>query len=194
MRKLLIAASAAALLYMGIAPAQAQAPACSDRGICQVDPARARAVTKAPRTDMRVLTPKAPKAKRVSGRPLAVVKSGLLDDFGLFTQPVVQKLQKAGYQVERRPWWFPESDARPVALAVGHSMGGSAVLTCPRGTCVRVVSIDPPRMNPGCRSGNCDNYHSPYNPIGGGSARGARNHRIPAGHLRAPIYVLPHLP
>jgi hypothetical protein len=130
------------------------------------------------------------KPVRAPGRQIAVVKSGLFDDLGIFTAPVVSKLQKQGYQVERRPWWWPEPDSRRVALAAGHSLGGSAVLTCPDGTCKRVVSIDPPRMNPGCRSGNCDNYYSPLNPIGGGSARGARNHRIPPGHLLAPIHVL----
>lgn len=122
----------------------------------------------------------------------AVVRSGLLDDFGLATTPVVSKLQRQGYSVSRVPWWWPVSGK--VDLMVGHSMGGSMALLCPKSQCKRVVTIDPPRMNAGCRKGGgCTNYYNRYNFPGGGYVRGAANKSIGWGHLSAPWKVAPVL-
>lgn len=127
-----------------------------------------------------------------AGQRTAVVRSGLLDDFGLATTPVVSKLQKQGYKVTRVPWWWPVSGK--VDLMVGHSMGGTVAMRCPKSQCKRVVTIDPSRMNAGCRpGGGCTNYYNPANFPGGGSVRGATNKRIGWGHLTAPWKVAPVL-
>lgn len=125
----------------------------------------------------------------------ALVRSGLLDDFGVFTRPVEDGLRKQGYKVTRKPWWKP--DTGRYTVAAGHSKGADAVL---RDNARLIIAIDPTLANPGCPNGReCVAYVGRANKFplivccGGYEVRGAKNIPIGWGHTRAPSIALPQI-
>lgn len=122
----------------------------------------------------------------------ALVRSGLFDDFGIFTRPVEEGLKAQGYKVTRKPWWM--ADGGKYTVAVGHSMGADRVLSDNAG---HIITIDPTLANRGCPKGKrCTNYYSPLNKVpliiccGGYEVRGAKNIPIGYGHVQAPRIAL----
>lgn len=129
----------------------------------------------------------------VSQARTALVRSGLLDDYGLFTRPVEEGLRKQGYRVTRKPWWA--SDKGKYSVAVGHSLGADRVL---KDNARKIISIDPTLANPGCPKGrDCTAYvgHANKFPLivccGGYEVAGAKNIPISPGHVQAPRIALP---
>lgn len=122
----------------------------------------------------------------------ALVRSGLFDDFGVFSRPVEDGLKKQGYAVKRIPWWASKSGS--FTIEVGHSKGADRVLA-DGGR--RVIAIDPTIANQGCKpKSDCTVYYGPANKFplifccGGYPARGAKNIKIGWGHLQAPQIAL----
>lgn len=122
----------------------------------------------------------------------ALVRSGLLDDFGVFTRPVEEGLRAQGYKVTRKPWWM--SDDGRYTVAVGHSKGADRVL---RDGARKIIAIDPTLANPGCPMGrDCTAYVGHLNKFpfliccGGYEVRGAKNIAIGWGHTSAPRIAL----
>lgn len=122
----------------------------------------------------------------------ALVRSGLLDEFGVFTRPVEDGLRAQGYKVTRKPWWA--SDNERYDVAAGHSMGADRVL---KDRARKIIAIDPTFVNPGCpRTKDCTAYvgHANKFPFliccGGYEVRGAKNIAISYGHVQAPRIAL----
>jgi hypothetical protein len=122
----------------------------------------------------------------------ALVRSGLLDDFGIFTRPVEDGLKAQGYKVTRIPWW--KADSGKYTVAAGHSKGADAVL---RDNAKTIIAIDPTLANSGCPKGrDCTAYvgHANKFPFliccGGYEVRGAKNIAIAPGHVQAPRIAL----
>lgn len=121
----------------------------------------------------------------------ALVRSGLFDDFGIFTRPVEDGLRAQGYKVTRKPWWA--SDSGRYTVAAGHSLGADAVL---KDNAKTIIAIDPTFVNPGCPKGNCTAYVGHLNKFpfliccGGYEVRGAKNIPIGYGHVQAPRIAL----
>ena len=122
----------------------------------------------------------------------ALVRSGLLDDFGIFMRPVEDGLRAQGYKVTRKPWWV--ADNGRYTVAVGHSKGADRVL---RDNARKIIAIDPTLVNPGCQKGrDCTAYVGHLNKFpfliccGGYEVRGAKNIAIGYGHVQAPRIAL----
>lgn len=122
----------------------------------------------------------------------ALVRSGLLDDWGILTRPVEDGLRAQGYKVTRRTWYA--ADHGRYDLAAGHSKGADRVL---KDNARKIISIDPTLGNPGCAKGkDCTAYvgHANKFPFliccGGYEVRGAKNIPIGYGHVQAPRIAL----
>jgi hypothetical protein len=122
----------------------------------------------------------------------ALVRSGLFDDFGIFTRPVEDGLRAQGYKVTRRTWYA--ADHGRYTVAAGHSKGADRVL---RDNAKTIIAIDPTFVNPGCARGkDCTAYvgHANKFPFliccGGYEVRGAKNIPIGYGHVQAPRIAL----
>jgi hypothetical protein len=121
----------------------------------------------------------------------AVVVRGI---FGAQIAPmtsIIKGLEKRGYKVEVREWWQGVPTGS-YDVAVGHSAGDNPVL---RSKSKKKRTIDPTFINVGCQSGECRNWHNPWDAFpfilccGGYPVRNAKNIRAPIGHVRMPEVV-----